>query len=96
MSSDLIAGITGSVLGVAGGLIGTYFSYRRARSARERRFVIRTSTATFVFVGSFLAILILFPQARPMVFPSYVLVLSGGMILLDRRWRRIRKEEAAP
>ena len=93
MSSAMISSIVGSVLGVTGGLIGTYFSYRRARSSSERYFVIRASTGIFVFVGSFLAILLLFPQTRPMIFLPYALVLSGGILHLNRLQSKIRHEE---
>jgi membrane protease YdiL (CAAX protease family) len=93
MNIGLVGGIVGSVLGLAGGLFGTYSSYRRAKSSRERRFVIWASISIFVYVGSFLAVLFLFPRSRPMIFVPYALILSSGIVYLNRRQSRIQQEQ---
>ncbi|MGA3268334.1 MAG: hypothetical protein ABSE16_16105 [Verrucomicrobiota bacterium] len=93
MNIGLVGGIVGSVFGLTGGLIGTYHSYRSAKSSRERRFVIWASINIFVYVGSYLAVLFLFPLNRPMVFVPYALILSSGLVYLSRRQSKIQREE---
>jgi CHASE2 domain-containing sensor protein len=93
MSIGMIGGIVGSVIGLAGGLIGTYFSYRSAKSSRERRFVILASIACFVYVGSVLAVLFLFPQTHPMIFLPYAIILATGIGYWNRRQSKIQREE---
>jgi hypothetical protein len=93
MSIGLIGGVVGSVIGLAGGLFGTYASYRRAKSSRERHFVIWASIGIFAYVGSFLTVLFLLPQSRSMIFIPYVLILSSGIVYLNRRQSKIQQEE---
>jgi hypothetical protein len=93
MNVGLVGGIVGSVLGLAGGLIGAYFSYRSAEGSRERRFVILASIACFGYVGSFLAVLFLFPQTRPMIFLPYAIILAAGIGYRNRRQSKIQREE---
>jgi len=93
MNIGLMGAIVGSAVGVAGGLFGTYCSYRRAKSSRERRFVILASIAISVYVSSFLAVLFLFPQTRPMIFIPYVFILVAGIGYLNRQQSKIQREE---
>ena len=93
MNIGLIGAIVGSAVGVAGGLFGTYCSYRRAKSAREQRFVIWASIGIFVYIGSFLAVLFIFAQSHPMIFIPYALILSSGIVYLNRRQSKIQRDE---
>lgn len=93
MNIGLVGGIVGAVIGLAGGLFGAYSSYRRAKSSCERRFVVWASVSIFVYVGSFLAVLFLFPQSRPMIFVPFALILSSGIVCLNRRQSRIQQEQ---
>jgi len=43
MISDLIGGIAGLVIGVIGGLIGTFASIRNTAGPQEKAFTIKTS-----------------------------------------------------
>ena len=93
MNIGLIGGIAGSTLGLVGGLLGAYFSFKNAKGPRERHFVIWMSMACFVYVGSFLAVLFLFPQSRPEIFVPYVIILVVGINYSNRRQSTIRQEE---
>jgi uncharacterized membrane protein YfcA len=93
MNIGLIGAILGSAIGIAGGLFGTYCSYRRAHSQRERRFVILASSAISVYVGLFLVVLFLFPQTRPMIVIAYVCILVAGVGYMIRRQSKIQREE---
>ena len=82
-----------TVLLVVGVVIGQYFSYRRASSSRERRFVILTSLANFVFLSAFLAVLLLFHITHPMIFIPFVFILFAGNAYLHRQGIKIQREE---
>ena len=93
MNIGTIGGIIGIVGGCAGGFIGAYCSYRRAKSSRERRFVIWASIAILAFVGLFLAMLSLLPQARGWIWTFYAIVLVFGIRYLNHRQSKIQQEE---
>ena len=93
MDSGLVGGIGGAVIGVAGGVVGTSYSYRRAQSTRERRFVMGASLALTAYIGSFLAVLFLFPPTRPAIFGPYAIGLGLGIQFLNRQQGRIREGE---
>jgi uncharacterized membrane protein YfcA len=91
MNVGLVGAIAGSAVGIVGGLIGTYFSYRRAKNVNERRFVIFGSTGIFVYVGSFLAVLFILPQTHPTIFIPYAIILVVGITYLNRRLNKIQR-----
>jgi hypothetical protein len=84
------------VIGVLGGLIGTYFSIKNTAGAHERAFVIRASVLCWVAVTAFLAALWLTPNAyRPLLWLPYMLLLPVSIRAWNRRQEQIRREEAA-
>lgn len=93
MSIGTIGGIIGIVGGFAGGFIGAYCSYRRAKSSRERRFVVWASIAILVYVGLFLAVFSLLPSARDWIWAFYFIVLMFGIRCLNRWQSKIQQEE---
>ena len=93
MNTGLVGGIVGSLIGAAGGLIGAYCSYKHAKSPRERRFVVFASLALFVFIALFLALLFLFPRFQPGILVVYAILLTAGIIYINRRQSAIRREE---
>ena len=62
MDIGLIGGILGSVLGIAGGAVGTYFSIRNTQGPMERAFMIRASIVVWLALIVFLAALLLLPD----------------------------------
>jgi hypothetical protein len=66
---------------------------KKAMGPREQRFVIWASTSLFVYIGSFLAVLFLFPQTRPEIFVPYAIILGAGITYWNRRQSAIRREE---
>ena len=90
-----IGGITGSVIGLAGGIVGTYFSIKNTKSPRERAFVVKASIVCWVFVLAFIIGMSLLPGAYKLwLVPFYV----GGLLFGIRSWNRkqaqIRAEES--
>lgn len=95
MDTASIGGIIGSVFGILGGAVGTYFSIRNTNSPRERRFVVRVAIFAWLVLGllTVLAVLLL-PSLRAWAWvPICVIVVVGGP-LLNRRQELIRREEA--
>jgi hypothetical protein len=89
-------GIGGTVLGVLGGAIGTYFGIKNTAGLRERAFMVRTAALLWVAVIAFLVALWLTPQPyQPLLWLSYVLLLCRGIRAINRRQEQIRREEAA-
>jgi hypothetical protein len=91
----LIGAIVGTVIGLAGGSIGVYFSIRNTNGPRERRFMIQAGIACFIFVCSFLAIGFLLPQSRVWIWGPYAALLLLGITYTNRRQSAIRQEEQA-
>jgi hypothetical protein len=95
MNLRLIAGWVGPALGLAGGLVGVYCSYRAARGPRERRFVIWASLAILAFILSFLVALFSVPRARVWILTTYIILLPLGIRYLNRKQNAIRRREQA-
>jgi hypothetical protein len=89
----IIGWLVGPGLGVAGGLVGVYCSYKRAKGPRERRFVVRASIALIAFIGALFALLFFCPQLRSWWLLPYVIILTAGISYLNRRQNAIRREE---
>jgi hypothetical protein len=90
-----IGGILGSLIGIAGGLYGTYCGVRNTSGRRERAFAIKAAVGCWVVVGTFVAGLFLAPaEYRPWLWLPYVLVLVLGVLWMNRAQTRIRREEA--
>src|SRR5262245_46293307 len=91
----LIGGIGGTVIGVLGGGIGTYFRIKNTAGARVRAFVIRASALCCVAVTAFLAALWLTPLTyRPLLWLPYMMLLPRAIRAWNRRQEQIRREEA--
>jgi gas vesicle protein len=63
MNPGLIGGIIGSLVGIASGLVGTYFSIRNTNGPRERAFMVWSAVVCWFGVSVFLVVLFLPPQA---------------------------------
>lgn len=93
MDTANIGGIIGSVLGILGGVIGTYFSIRNTNSLRERRFAIRAAILAWLALGlTALAVFYLQTLRAWAWVPICVMVVAGGPLWI---WRQemIRRED---
>ena len=96
MDVGTIGGIAGSVLGLAGGAVGTYFSVKNTAGPRERSFMVRVSAIAWVAVTAFLAGLLLLPKPYNwLLWVPYAIALPLSIRALNQRQRQIRAEEAA-
>ncbi len=90
----LIGGIIGSVIGIAGGAIGTYYSIKHTNGPLERAFMVRCTVIIWIAVIAFLGLLLLLPVPyRYFLWIPYVILLPWGITRINRRQSAIRESE---
>jgi hypothetical protein len=93
MNTGLIGGVVGSLLGVVGGAIGTYFSIKNTKGPRERAFMIRSAVVCWLGMGVFFTAMFLVPQARFWIWIPYGILLPFGIGYGNRKQMAIRRDE---
>ena len=93
MNAGLAGAIVGSLVGVAGGLIGTYFSIKNTNGPRERTFMVRSAIVCWIAVMIFLMAIFLLPQTRRWLWIPYAILLSFGIRYGNRKQMEIRLAE---
>lgn len=94
MDTTHIGGILGSVLGILGGVVGTYFSIRSTNSRRERRFVVRAAILVWLALGLTALAVFYRPTLRAWAWVPISVMVVVGVPLGNRRQEMIRREEA--
>lgn len=94
MNVTNLEGVIGAALGIVAGLVGTYFSIRNTRGARERRFVICVAVVAWVTLAILAAAVFLLPSMRGWVPIVLVFMVVVGVPLMNRRQEIIRREDA--
>ena len=90
-----IGAIAGSAIGLAGGVIGTYFGIKNTNGLRERHFMIRAAAVCWIGGLAFFALLLALPDPyRWLVWIPYAVLLPLGITWGNRRQQAIRDEEA--
>jgi len=92
MNSGILFGIIGTVLGLMGGFIGTYHSYKNAKNLPEKRFVLIASFVFLSFTSLFLVLLFSLPQFRKELFCVYPFLLWGCIVLMNQKQNAIRNQ----
>ena len=96
MHPGLIGGIAGTLIGLAGGVIGTCCSIRHTSSPRERRFVQLAAAAMWSAGLAFVAALLLLPGPwRWLAWIPWSVGLPLAIVGWNRAQQRIRDEETA-
>ena len=85
--------VLGSVLGILGGVVGTYFSIRNTNSRRERRFVIRAAIVVWMALGLTALAAFYRPALRTWAWVPICVLVVIGVPLGNRRQEMIRREE---
>lgn len=93
MDTANLGGIVGSVLGILGGVVGTYFSIKNTNGPRERRFVIRGAVVVWIALGLTAVVVFLVPYLRPWALVPLCTLVAIGVPLWNRRQETIRREE---
>jgi hypothetical protein len=96
MDNGLAGAIVGSVIGLAGGIVGTWFSIRNTSGPRERSFMVRVSVIAWIAITAFVAGLLLLPRPYNwLLWVPYAIALPLCIRSLNRRQQQIRAEETA-
>jgi cell division protein FtsW (lipid II flippase) len=94
MDTLLTPGLIGSVIGILGGLVGTYFSIHNTKTPAERRFMVCAAIWTWLGVFAFLAVLFLIPVPwRWLAWLPYVIILPLAIRYMNRRQNAIRESD---
>jgi type III secretory pathway component EscV len=95
MNPGIMGGIVGSAIGVAGGLVGTYFSIKNTKTSREHAFMVKASVVAWVFIAVFVLGMCLIPGFyKVYLAPIYVVALVVGILFGNKRQAQIRLEES--
>lgn len=91
-----LLGLGGALIGLLGGLFGTWCSVRNTKGPRERTFVLRASLVCWIAVGLFVALMSALPHPwRLLLWIPYAILLPLGIRTWNRRQQQIRAEEAS-
>jgi hypothetical protein len=90
-----IGGIGGSLIGIAGGVLGSYCSLRATNGPREKAFVWRMIGLCVLLVAAFLVALFVTPVPyKWFLWLPYPILLITMIRWANRTQQRIRAEEA--
>ncbi len=91
----LITGIViSSLLGLAGGVVGTYFSIRNTRGRKERSFMIKVAIILWCGVTAFIVLWLVLPNPyRWFLWIPYGILLPITIFGINRRQAEIRQKE---
>jgi hypothetical protein len=84
--------VLGSLIGILGGVIGTWYSSRHAKTPDGRRFMVHCAVGVWLGVGVFMAGLLLVPQPyNYLLWIVYVVALVLGIGWMNRHLARLRE-----
>ncbi len=90
-----IGGIAGCVIGLVGGIIGTYFSIKRTNGPLERSFMIKSAIVCWIAILIFLGMLLCLPNSyRWFMWIPYSILLPLGIVFGNRKQQAIRQQES--
>ena len=92
------AGI-GTLFGILGGVIGTYFTIKNTKGPRERAFAVQASIVCWVFILVFLAVMFAVMFLVPtwhkhLLWIPYTILLILGIRIANKKFAEIRNEES--
>lgn len=89
-----VGGILGGGIGLAGGVIGTYFSIKHTNGPRERAYMVKASVVCWTAVVLFIGLMFALPNPyRHLLWIPYAILLPLAIVFSNRTQQRIRKEE---
>ena len=94
MDADLIGGIVGSVVGILGGLAGTYCSIRNTNGPLEKAFMIKASLICWLAVAILLLLMFMIPKPyNYLLWVPYGVLLPLAIIKSNKIQAEIRRKE---
>ena len=95
ITAGWLGGLVGSVIGVLGGALGTYFSIKNTAGPMEKAFMVKFAAIGWIGIAAFLSLL--FVLARPynfLLWVSYGILLPICIVYCNRRLQQIRQLES--
>lgn len=94
MHPGLIGAIVGGVIGLLGGLIGTYMSIKKTNGPGERALMIKGAIWFWIGGAVFLTLLLTIPKPYNfLVWIPYGIALPLAIITINKKQARLRQEE---
>ena len=94
MHPDFIGVASGILIGLLGGIAGTYYSIKNASGSRERDFMVKSAVVIWIAVIIFgILMVVLDSPYRYFLWIPYGIGMPLGIIYINRKQRRIRQEE---
>ena len=91
-----IGGIAGGFLGIAGAIVGTYFSIKNTNGPRERQFTIKASAVCGIACTLFVILLLVLPRPyNALLWIPYAILLPISIKYWNKTQFEIRRKESA-
>ena len=88
-----IGGMAGAFLGLLGGVLGTWFSYRNANSEKERRWIILYAASIFIFCTAYIFLSLAVSETiRTVLQIIYSLLLIVLIVGVTRHLNRLHRD----
>ncbi len=95
MDIGIVTGVTGGIIGVLGGAVGTFFSIKNTCGPRERAFMVRSAVVCWLGITLFLGLMFLLSNPyRFLLWIPYAILLPLAVVYGNRTQQRIRLEES--
>ena len=95
MHPGTIGGLIGSIVGLGGGVLGTYCSIKNTGGPRERAFMIKGAVVCWIAIVVFLGLLFALPNPyRWFMWLPYGILLPLGVTYGNKKQQAIRQEES--
>lgn len=78
----IIGGITGAVIGIGGGVFGTYMSIKNTQTPRERQFIIRLAAGFWLILCVWVGVPLLLVLANVLPLELFWVILLPFYVLL--------------
>ena len=94
MSAGMAGGILGVLIGISGGVVGTYCSIRNTKGPLERALIIKASAFTWFAVLAFVSLMFALPNPyRHLLWIPYGVLLPLGITKLNSKVSVVRNFE---
>ena len=95
MNSGLIGAIIGSLIGLLGAGVGTYFSIKNTDGPKEKAFMIKVAIMIWICVLAFIGLMLIIPgNYKYLLWIPYVIALVVGIKILNRKQMEIQMDES--